>query len=278
MVLVVLVLVLLLLLPLLTLLLITPTAPLSHLAIPARAHNSHVGDVRATEHHGPQGARSTASDLQAAAIRGAAQVGPKWSLGHLMRETFGASSVYSIGFSTFGGSVTAAPKWGEAAHCFALNSAISGSVGETMHVAMPVVRELHDAKAAHGFALVFSDRGLQQAQQPRAQPQQPQRRQQQGQQPGQQAQTPEQRRMEKHQESVWSRGDPASAAAEAAAEAAKAEGLLETLGSTHLRSTRVQTLKQALYPMRPFRAVGVAYKKDDELRCACTRPQPSVLA
>ena len=60
------------------------------------AHNSHVGDVRATELHSAHGARATATDLQAATVRGPAQVGPKWSLGHLMRETFGREAVYSI--------------------------------------------------------------------------------------------------------------------------------------------------------------------------------------
>ena len=220
------------------------------------AHNSHVGDVRATELHSAHGARATATDLQAATVRGLAQVGPKWSLGHLMRETFGREAVYSIAFSTYGGSVTASPKWGDPAHCFELRPAIPGSVGETLHQALPHVRAIHAAPAARGILCFFSDRGAE----PTTQAGQPQR-------PGQTRGTgAADQRLGKHLGSVWGRGDPAAAADEAAAEAAKAEALLETLGSKQLRAARTRTLQKALGPMRPFRAVGVNYKRDDEMR------------
>ena len=56
------------------------------------AHNSHVGDARATE----LGRRG------------------EWTLGQLARERYGADC-YSIGFSTHTGTVTAASRWGGAA-------------------------------------------------------------------------------------------------------------------------------------------------------------------
>ena len=232
---------------------LNPHAPSQDSKIIVWAHNSHVGDVRATELHSAHGARGSASDLQLAAIRGAAQVGPKWSLGHLMRETFGRDSVYSVGFSTYDGSVTAAAKWGDVAQCFSLNPAIPGSVGETMHQAMPHMRMVHEASAARGFALLFSDRGAQPATPPRAAG-------------AKVAPSDAASQMQQHQESVWRRGDPATAAEEAAAKAAEVEALLATLGGAQLRQARGHALKSSLYPMRPFRAVGTQYKKDDEMR------------
>lgn len=50
------------------------------------AHNSHVGDARATE----LGARQ------------------EWNLGQMMRTTFGTNHVYLLGFGTYSGTVTAA--------------------------------------------------------------------------------------------------------------------------------------------------------------------------
>lgn len=46
--------------------------------------------------------------------------------------------------------------------------------------------------------------------------------------------------------SAWSQGDPAAAAAKRAAAAASAEDLLETLGSTALRTARVDALRRTL--------------------------------
>ena len=53
------------------------------------AHNSHVGDARATESH----------------LRG------EWNLGQLVREAVGASALI-VGFSTYTGHVSAASEWG----------------------------------------------------------------------------------------------------------------------------------------------------------------------
>jgi len=58
------------------------------------AHNSHLGDARATE----------------MALRGEVNVG------QLMRQKFG-SRVFNIGFSTYTGTVTAARNWGDPAKC-----------------------------------------------------------------------------------------------------------------------------------------------------------------
>lgn len=57
------------------------------------AHNSHLGDARATE-MGESG---------------------EWNVGQLAREKYGRENVRLIGFSTHAGTVTAATDWGEAA-------------------------------------------------------------------------------------------------------------------------------------------------------------------
>jgi len=58
------------------------------------AHNSHLGDARATESH----------------LRG------EWNLGQLMRQEFGSKALL-VGFTTYTGHVTAASQWdGEAEH------------------------------------------------------------------------------------------------------------------------------------------------------------------
>ncbi len=58
------------------------------------AHNSHIGDARATE-MGTQG---------------------KWNIGQLVREAHGSDAVL-IGFSTYRGTVTAASQWDGDAQC-----------------------------------------------------------------------------------------------------------------------------------------------------------------
>ncbi len=74
------------------------------------AHNSHVGDARATE-FGAEG-----------------QV----TLGQLMRQRHPAHC-RSIGFSTYGGSVTVAQEWGGAAVHEAVRPALASSVETLLH-------------------------------------------------------------------------------------------------------------------------------------------------
>lgn len=74
------------------------------------AHNSHVGDARATE---------VGRDGQL-------------TLGQLVRERYGRECRL-IGFSTYAGTVTAASKWGGVAQRKAVRPALSGSVEELLH-------------------------------------------------------------------------------------------------------------------------------------------------
>ncbi|MEM6108695.1 erythromycin esterase family protein [Mycobacterium sp. 050272] len=83
-------------------------------APPARivvwAHNSHVGDARATE---------VSSDGQL-------------TLGQLVRQRYGDESRL-IGFSTYSGTVTAASDWGGIAERKAVRPALNGSIEELLH-------------------------------------------------------------------------------------------------------------------------------------------------
>ncbi|WP_442931272.1 erythromycin esterase family protein [Mycolicibacterium sp. 120320] len=74
------------------------------------AHNSHVGDARATE---------VGNDGQL-------------TLGQLVRERWGEDS-RSIGFTTYTGTVTAASEWGAIAERKAVRPALNGSVEELFH-------------------------------------------------------------------------------------------------------------------------------------------------
>jgi erythromycin esterase-like protein len=74
------------------------------------AHNSHLGDARATD----------------MAQRG------EWNVGQLARELFG-DRVYSIGFSTFAGHVTAARDWGDPAERRRVRPALPGSCEDLFH-------------------------------------------------------------------------------------------------------------------------------------------------
>lgn len=74
------------------------------------AHNSHVGDARATE-MGSQG---------------------EVNIGQLIREQHDANC-YSIGFSTYDGTVTAASDWDAPAECKQINPGINGSYEEVFH-------------------------------------------------------------------------------------------------------------------------------------------------
>jgi erythromycin esterase-like protein/predicted phosphoribosyltransferase len=74
------------------------------------AHNSHVGDARATE---------VWADGQ-------------FTLGQLVRQRYGDESRL-IGFSTYSGTVTAASEWGGVAERKAVRPALNGSIEELLH-------------------------------------------------------------------------------------------------------------------------------------------------
>jgi erythromycin esterase-like protein len=74
------------------------------------AHNSHLGDARATE----MGARG------------------EWNVGQLMREKFGRH-VFNIGFSTYTGTVTAARNWGDPAETRRVKPGLPGSYEALFH-------------------------------------------------------------------------------------------------------------------------------------------------
>jgi erythromycin esterase-like protein len=74
------------------------------------AHNSHLGDARATQ----------------MSQRG------EWNVGQLVRERYG-NAVYSIGFSTYKGRVTAASDWGQPAERKHVRPALAGSYEQLFH-------------------------------------------------------------------------------------------------------------------------------------------------
>ncbi|WP_426690543.1 erythromycin esterase family protein [Rhodanobacter ginsengiterrae] len=69
------------------------------------AHNSHLGDARATE----------------------MGVAGEWNLGQLVRERVGAEAAWLVGFTTCAGTVTAAREWGGEAECRQLRMARADS-------------------------------------------------------------------------------------------------------------------------------------------------------
>lgn len=87
----------------------------SHFEKPAKivvwAHNSHVGDARATE-MGEKG---------------------EINIGQLIREHHGVENTYSIGFSTYQGFVTAANEWGQPAEHKRVKCGLTGSYEELFH-------------------------------------------------------------------------------------------------------------------------------------------------
>jgi erythromycin esterase-like protein len=74
------------------------------------AHNSHLGDARATD----------------MSSRG------EWNVGQLVREKFGKACA-NIGFATFTGTVAASDNWDEPAQLKNVNEAIDGSVEKLFH-------------------------------------------------------------------------------------------------------------------------------------------------
>ncbi len=108
------------------------------------AHNSHVGDARATE-MGEQGGRN---------------------LGQLLRERYGPR-VKTIGFTTYTGTVIAASDWNGRAACKHINPALPDSYEELFHEMdrprffLPILpdSELHDALSSRrlerGIGVVY---------------------------------------------------------------------------------------------------------------------------
>ncbi|MBE1493738.1 erythromycin esterase-like protein [Amycolatopsis lexingtonensis] len=85
------------------------------------AHNSHVGDARAT-------------DMAAAGML---------NLGQLVRERHAADGVVTVGFGTFRGSVLAADHWGGAVRRMPVEPARPGSLEGLLHDAVPGEESLH---------------------------------------------------------------------------------------------------------------------------------------
>jgi erythromycin esterase-like protein len=102
------------------------------------AHNSHLGDARATE----MGERG------------------EINLGQLLRERFGHDA-RSVGFTTFDGTVTAASDWDANAERKVVRPALDGSIEALLHsVGMPqFVLDLHDQRLG-GFATPLLERAI----------------------------------------------------------------------------------------------------------------------
>jgi len=83
------------------------------------AHNSHLGDARATE---------------AGKRRG------ELNVGQLMREKYGLNKTFNIGFSTFNGSVTAAKNWDEPAQLDIVRNGIYDSYEHILHEAAQALK------------------------------------------------------------------------------------------------------------------------------------------
>jgi len=76
------------------------------------AHNSHLGDARATD---------------AGRLRG------EWNVGQLLRQKFGLNNTFNIGQLTDSGTVTAASKWDSPAQLLTVRHGMSGSYEELFH-------------------------------------------------------------------------------------------------------------------------------------------------
>jgi erythromycin esterase-like protein len=77
------------------------------------AHNSHLGDARATS---------------------VSEMG-EFNIGQLVRQTFGLSKSFNIGFSTYQGTVRAATKWGRPGEVMEINEARPESYEHLFHTA-----------------------------------------------------------------------------------------------------------------------------------------------
>ncbi|KAA8964675.1 erythromycin esterase family protein, partial [Mycobacterium sp.] len=102
------------------------------------AHNSHVGDARATE------------------VAGDGQL----TLGQLVRERYG-QDCRLIGFSTYTGTVTAASDWGGVAERKTVRPALAGSVEELFHeTGRPEFIVTHDGDAVTALGGVRLNRAI----------------------------------------------------------------------------------------------------------------------
>jgi erythromycin esterase-like protein len=102
------------------------------------AHNSHLGDARATE-MGDRG---------------------ELNLGQLLRQRYGTEA-QSIGFTTFDGTVTAASDWDAVAERKVVRPALNGSIESLLHdVGQPqFMMDLHDQRLA-GFSTPLLERAI----------------------------------------------------------------------------------------------------------------------
>ncbi len=108
------------------------------------AHNSHVGDARATE----------------------ASLGGELSLGQLARQRYGRAAVL-VGFSTYGGQVAAASTWGAPVEIKDVRPALPGSYEALMHAASvpafylplrelaPELADLHNARLSRAIGVIY---------------------------------------------------------------------------------------------------------------------------
>jgi erythromycin esterase-like protein len=102
------------------------------------AHNSHLGDARATE----MGERG------------------EINVGQLLRERHGAD-VVSIGFTTFEGTVTASSDWGDPAERKFVRPALDGSVENLLHaVGLPVFALFMGDQQLGGFVSPLLERAI----------------------------------------------------------------------------------------------------------------------
>ncbi|MGP3977725.1 erythromycin esterase family protein [Streptomyces sp. 8N114] len=100
------------------------------------AHNTHVGDARATD---------------------MADVGMV-NLGQLVRERHDAEGVTLVGFSSYQGSVIAAPRWADAPRVMRVPPANEGSIEHVLHLAL-ADRPLTERSLEDGRALFLVPRG-----------------------------------------------------------------------------------------------------------------------
>lgn len=111
-----------------------------HAKIVVWAHNSHLGDARATESR---------------------QLG-EWNLGQLTRERY-PGDTFLVGFSTYEGTVTAASHWDGKAECKRVLPALPGSYEDVMHQAAAGANFVLPLRPSSEVAQQLAERRLQRA-------------------------------------------------------------------------------------------------------------------